>query len=117
MSFQNECAYLPSDLLDSDDEVAQPTTKTQNNSFSKLYDDMSEAKTADNSSNSGSSTEMSSIFSVEPFKQCSEDFIVGWKCSACGNFNTKKTESCRSCEKDRVITEDLDVTKRERRGL
>ena len=120
MSFQNESAYLPSDLLDSDDEVAPQTIKTQNNSFSKLYDDMSplsEAKTADNSSNSGSSTEMmSSIFSVDPLTS-SEDFIVGWKCSACENFNTKKRESCNKCEKDRVITEDLDVTKRERRSL
>jgi len=118
MSFQNEGAFLPSDLLDSDDEVAPQTTKTQNNSFSKLYDDMSEAKTADNSSNgANSSSEMSSIFSVEPFKQCSEDFIVGWKCSVCQNFNTKKRESCNKCEKERVITEDLDVTKRERRSL
>jgi hypothetical protein len=70
MSYQNECAYLPSDLLDSDDDVAPVTTKATkslNNSFSKLYDNNSDAKTADNSSNEGknASTEFgSSIFSV-----------------------------------------------------
>jgi len=65
MSFQSLDAYLPKDLLDSDDDVAQDT-HSKNNSFSKIYDDLDEAKTADNSSNSGnnSSSEMCSIFSV-----------------------------------------------------
>ena len=43
MSYQNECAYLPSDLLDSDDDVApivaaKSADNSNNNSFSKLYD-------------------------------------------------------------------------------
>ena len=127
MSFQNECAYLPSDLLDSDDDIAPGTAKSADNSFSKLYDNNSDVKTADNSSNEGknSSSEFgSSIFSVQPFEEkqfkyseLPEHSIVGWKCSSCDNFNGLSREDCTKCEKVRVISEDIDVNKAERRAM
>ena len=85
MSFQSPDAYLPKDLLDSDDDIAQEKTYIINN----ILDD-DDMKTADNSSNSGnsSSPNTSSIFSVQPFAQTIQqeeviDPVVGWKCCTC----------------------------------
>jgi hypothetical protein len=67
MSFQTPNAYLPSDLLDSDDEVAQDTLSMEKTCLGDVLNDMDEARTADNSSNSGnnsSSENSSSIFSI-----------------------------------------------------
>lgn len=67
MSFENPNAFLPRDLLDSDDEVTQDNNAMEACIGNILDDDEnSNAQTADNSSASGnnSSSENSSIFSV-----------------------------------------------------
>ena len=64
MSFETPNAYLPSDLLDSDDEVAENSLGMKNYIVNNILDD-DDQPTADNSSNgNNSSTENSSIFSV-----------------------------------------------------
>ena len=119
MSFNTPQAYLPSDLLDSDDDVAQDTLGMKAYILNNILDD-DEEKTADSSPNVSngniSGTECSSIFSVTPFVEQvkPEDYIVGWKCLACDNFNVKKRDECKKCEKARA-TEDPDVTKQERK--
>jgi hypothetical protein len=117
MSFQSPNAYLPSDLLDSDDEVTNMKACIGN-----VLDEEEEAPTADNSSNSGnnssSENNSGSIFSVQPtfIQNIAEDPIVGWKCSSCENFNCKGRTECYKCEKARA-TEDGDVTKKERKQM
>ena len=92
MSFQSPDAYLPKDLLDSDDDVAQDTLGMKSYIINNILDDSDEEKTADNSANSGNNSgseiaEANSLFSISPFKEyveeLPEDPIVGWTCSAC----------------------------------
>jgi len=65
MSFQTPNAYLPKDLLDSDDDVAQDTVGMENYCLGNILDDEEDKLTADSSSAGNVSTsENSSIFSV-----------------------------------------------------
>ena len=65
MSFQTPDAYLPKDLLDSDDDVAQDTLGMKSYIINNILDDDDDnLKTADNSSNSGnnSGSDANSLF-------------------------------------------------------
>lgn len=84
MSFQEPNAYLPKDLLDSDDDVALEAASPQTSILNNILEGGDEQRTADNSScgNNSSSENSTSIFSVQPFAQ-NIDPVVGWKCSQC----------------------------------
>ena len=122
MSFQSPNAYLPKDLLDSDDDVAADTLGMKSYIINNILDDSDEEKTADNSANSGNNSgceiaEANSLFSTSPFKQNveqPEDPVVGWTCSACQNSNSHSRIVCFRCQKERTEA-DKDVTKSERK--
>lgn len=121
MSFNIPTAYLPSDLLDSDDDVTQDTLGMEAYILNNILDDDDDTpSTSENSPNSGNNSRIDISpmnIQISPFKeQVKDEVIAGWKCLACKNFNIKQREECKKCEKLRA-TEDPDVTRKERKQM